>query len=625
MAAAAPDTKAGADSEVFFVTVSFKGSTYEVPLEADDEVSALFDFVQEVLPEFPRENCKLIHKGKQLRPTDGARTAQALGLGPGAKLMMLATNAHDAAFVRSSKADPLVKGFAEEERNERNRQKRAKAASRGAWGTQQDREYRFGSIKAEFVYNTPTPYEAEALLQKLATDPGIIEIMKTRSFKVGVLTEMSPAEAQRRMEQKGTPNMDLLGYNMNNGDMIVLRLRTDNTKGFRPYHDLINTLIHELTHNVISPHDARFWKLFGELTAQYKKFHRFWSHGGQSAMGDSGGQFNGFENSTEVEAPAGGFGQILGGEGETLTPAELREKRAGLLQRHSQESFKARTGGFWTCPCGQTHENNFICELVTAEDVGMHEPPRDTSTVVEAAAPDQEPVPAIDTVRHLEMDPSPPATMLERGTDMEVTTDDTRMQTSVLLEAAAPDQEPDLTSDRIRQEAMEPTPPATVPERGADMDVEPTAMLETQMDTSELPQAVQDDTPGLSPEDLAAFGLDGASEWIQQFSSELRSLPPSSGSRAAAELLLRLVQNVISNPSEAKFRRIRAENPKIRSTLFGAGADTAPLLQRLGFQSMIEGGERIFLLRDVSLDVVRLQLGKDLLEQHLSRSVVVAP
>merc|ERR1712070_973077 len=149
-------------------------------------------------------------------------------------------------------------------------------------------------------------------------------------------------------------------------------------------------------------------------------------------------------------------------------------------------------------------------------------------------------------------------------------------------------------------------------------------MLETELVSSETPDMVQDDTPFLSPEDLAAFGLDGAAEWVQRFSSELRSLLPSSGSHAAAKLMLRLVQNVISNPSEAKFRRIRAENPKIRSTLLGAGADAEALLQRLGFESILDGGERIFLLRDACLDIVRLQLGKDLLEQHLSRSVAVA-
>merc|ERR1719399_2387805 len=113
------------------------------------------------------------------------------------------------------------------------------------------------------------------------------------------------------MAQKGTPNMDLLGYNQNHGDKIVLKLRTDNVKGFRPYHDLINTLIHELTHNVWGPHDHNFWKLFGELKAQYMRFHNFWSHGGQST-GNANKRFDGFDDDDKADGNST-FGRVLGG------------------------------------------------------------------------------------------------------------------------------------------------------------------------------------------------------------------------------------------------------------------------------------------------------------------------
>merc|ERR1719392_77343 len=117
------------------------------------------------------------------------------------------------------------------------------------------------------------------------------------------------------MESKGEPDKDMLGYNQNAGEMIVLKLRTDNLKGFRPYHDLINTLIHELTHNVWGPHDQNFWKLFGELKAQYMRFHRFWSHGGRAADSNAAGQFTGFDNDNdeggEADSGAAGFGRAL--------------------------------------------------------------------------------------------------------------------------------------------------------------------------------------------------------------------------------------------------------------------------------------------------------------------------
>eukprot|EP00913_Durusdinium_trenchii_P018538 g17420.t1 len=410
--------------DVYFVSLSYKGTAYDVPVQGDDHLASIFDFVQEAL-DFPRENCKLISKGKMLRPDNETLTVAEAGLRAGSKVMLVASSAKDISFVQSSRADPLVKGFAEEERDEQSRRKRARAAL-SAWGTKQDSEFNFGSIKAEFKYSEPPPYEAERLLQRLATDPGIIEIMKTRKFKVGVLTEMSPVEAQERMAKRGTPNMDLLGYNQNFGGMIVLRLRTDTLKGFRPYHDLINTLIHELTHNVWGPHDHNFWKLFGELKAQYMKFHRFWSHGGRAADSNAGGQFQGFDG--QDEAPQdGNFGQRLGGDGlgEPISVEERRAKALAAVERVEPKTtrevtpfepsdganafvpnFLASNGGWMlACPCGQLHEvseetknqleslflEGFSGCLMTSPSVQETEPEHSDPDLVPEAPPSDDP------------------------------------------------------------------------------------------------------------------------------------------------------------------------------------------------------------------------------------------
>jgi len=271
---------------------------------------------------------------------------------------------------KNSRADPLVKGFAEEERDERSRKKRAMAAAMSVWGTKQDGEYRFNSIKAEFKYHTPTPYDAERLLEKLATDPGIIEIMKTRQFKVGILTEMSPVEAQDRMAKEGMPNMDLLGYNQNYGEKIVLRLRTDTLKGFRPYHDIMNTLIHELTHNVWGPHDHNFWKLFGELKAQYMRFHKFWSSGGHTADSNATAQFGGFAEGLDDESnQASGFGRSLGTAGAsqddssmmaTLTVADHRARVLAACEKRTGP----RPFSTFTCGCGLDHDAISLCRPI---------------------------------------------------------------------------------------------------------------------------------------------------------------------------------------------------------------------------------------------------------------------
>lgn len=62
--------------------------------------------------------------------------------------------------------------------------------------------------------------------------------MKARKWSVGELIELTPFEAS------------ILGYNRNAGQLIALRLRTDDLSGFRHYDSIRKVLLHELTHNV---------------------------------------------------------------------------------------------------------------------------------------------------------------------------------------------------------------------------------------------------------------------------------------------------------------------------------------------------------------------------------------
>eukprot|EP00427_Karlodinium_veneficum_P057483 CAMPEP_0169413184 /NCGR_PEP_ID=MMETSP1017-20121227/61219_1 /TAXON_ID=342587 /ORGANISM="Karlodinium micrum, Strain CCMP2283" /LENGTH=577 /DNA_ID=CAMNT_0009520579 /DNA_START=51 /DNA_END=1784 /DNA_ORIENTATION=+ len=554
------------EDAVFFVSLSFKGHKLDVPVQTGDSISQIFDFIEEI-PEldFPRENCKLICKGKVFRPDDQVSLVGESRLSPGAKLMLMATSAHDAAFVKSQRADPLVKGFTEEARDERNRKKRAMAATISAWGTKQDFDYRFNSIKAEFKYSSPSPYDAEKLLQKLATDPGIIEIMKTRQFKVGILTEMSPVEAQERMAKKGTPGMDLLGYNQNAGEMIVLRLRTDNTKGFRPYHDLINTLIHELTHNVWGPHDHNFWKFFGELKAQYMKFHRFWSHGGHAADSNATGQFQGFATGNEDDNSSAGFGRVLGGSSSSSaeisapqTEEDRRERaklaaEARLVTESSGINFLNSNGKvIMVCPCGQVHDAD-QCPL----SIGVN-----SQEVVN-----------------------------DKGDDMEVEEISPNQTDSQTLEASA---DVDMSS-----------PPEVVahPEVVVETLTSETDQLGEQPLPEKFEKVDEPMLPPLSTEELESLGLGGISVWLQNFTERLTALRDQAGQPA---------------------RRLKADNPKIRASLLGLGPDAEKLLNLLGFEAIVEDGHRVLVLRDATFDSVRLRMGQELLERELGPSAVGA-
>ena len=76
-------------------------------------------------------------------------------------------------------------------------------------------------------------------------------VMVEHQFSVGVLTELAPHEH---------PN--LLGLNVNAGQSIKLRLRTDEYDGMRIYNEVRRVLLHELTHNVWGDHDDRVSFMF---------------------------------------------------------------------------------------------------------------------------------------------------------------------------------------------------------------------------------------------------------------------------------------------------------------------------------------------------------------------------
>jgi hypothetical protein len=60
-------------------------------------------------------------------------------------------------------------------------------------------------------------------------------IMKKYNWHVGVLKEMPPEGLV------GISERCILGYNLNRGEVIALRLRTDDLKGFRNYYRIIET------------------------------------------------------------------------------------------------------------------------------------------------------------------------------------------------------------------------------------------------------------------------------------------------------------------------------------------------------------------------------------------------
>jgi hypothetical protein len=189
--------------------------------------------------------------------------------------MVMAASRAAVVAVQNAKADPTIRGFESAERLEASR-RTGNTDVKSAWACTQHNKYRFckfetctrQSFGTRPTESTPHPYEAEKLLLKLATDPAIIDIMVRWEWTVLVLGEMDPID-DRLAKQKEAEGSCLLGYNTNQGYRIDIRLRTDDLRSFRPYRQLVTTLLHELAHNLFGPHDDHFWACFAELFAEY--------------------------------------------------------------------------------------------------------------------------------------------------------------------------------------------------------------------------------------------------------------------------------------------------------------------------------------------------------------------
>ncbi|KAE8451023.1 hypothetical protein EG329_004695 [Mollisiaceae sp. DMI_Dod_QoI] len=115
------------------------------------------------------------------------------------------------------------------------------------------------ALISQYSHLNKFPREKEALhsLKKIASL--VKPIMRARGWKVGTLAEFYPDQT------------NLLGINENRGQKICLRLRYPGDKNqFLPLEQVVDTMLHELSHNVIGPHNAEFHALWDQLRKEYE-------------------------------------------------------------------------------------------------------------------------------------------------------------------------------------------------------------------------------------------------------------------------------------------------------------------------------------------------------------------
>jgi DNA-dependent metalloprotease WSS1 len=177
--------------------------------------------------------------------------------------------------------------------------------------------------------------EALHILRRVASM--VKPIMRVRGWRVGALKEFWPDEA------------GLLGLNVNRGQAIYLRLRYpgDDTQ-FLPFENVVDTMLHELSHIVHGPHNQAFHALWDKLRDEHEALLRK-GYTGEGFLG-KGNRVGGrgipraelqrqaraaAERRREHARIASGSGSRLGGQG-ILRGQDAREIIAAAAERRNR-------------------------------------------------------------------------------------------------------------------------------------------------------------------------------------------------------------------------------------------------------------------------------------------------
>jgi len=109
----------------------------------------------------------------------------------------------------------------------------------------------------EHLKHLPKEGDALHMLRKAASM--VKPMMRKRGWKVGTLAEFLPDEPQ------------LLGLNINRTERILIRLRYHHdSRQFLGFEQILDTLLHEISHIVFGPHNADFNNLWNELRDEHQ-------------------------------------------------------------------------------------------------------------------------------------------------------------------------------------------------------------------------------------------------------------------------------------------------------------------------------------------------------------------
>ncbi|GMI29855.1 hypothetical protein TeGR_g6603 [Tetraparma gracilis] len=280
------------------------------------------------------------------------------------KLMALGMTASEIAAYNESEASQMKQSSSV--RDDMTPAGRLQAAQRIMQGRRLNQGARKGPAKQtgfgrmELLPMLPERAKAEAILGGLMGDPGIMACMEKRGWFVPVLAEMYPEG------KVGVSDVCVMGLNMDKGQKILLRLRTDDLQGFRKMESIRKVLFHELTHNEISPHDDSFFQLMRVVEKECNTLDR-----PAGALGGDANPDLERELAPELEmlkqGYVGGSGR-LGGDSagaSHLLPARVMAGTAAV-QRLTKEEEEV----VMNCGCGDSSVQHLAAERETTVVTG---------------------------------------------------------------------------------------------------------------------------------------------------------------------------------------------------------------------------------------------------------------
>jgi hypothetical protein len=302
------------------VYIKFGKQGFEVSCPPSLTVGALLAYI-EGKTGIAKKNQKVLYKGKALHSLGSDTLILPVLKIKGKTVPKLnligSTTAQISQAKNGSRDDPLL-------RNDMDLQTlRAKPWVVGKRRVRQLRPKEYGFQSVEALSQFEDGDVAEAMLWTLANNPGVQKVMEKYRWKVPVLKEMMPEG------KVGVSEVCLMGLNVNKGAEILLRIRTDDLKGFRKIESVFDVLYHELAHNEISEHNSDFKALNSLIKKQCRELD--WTKSRGHRLGDS---YSDGRRLTREEAVA----RMLGGKNEAETEEErLKRTAAAKLEKLAPE------------------------------------------------------------------------------------------------------------------------------------------------------------------------------------------------------------------------------------------------------------------------------------------------